>query len=103
MKYRKGLINYNDASTRSTNNGGILMNSQANNDKLATLYSAYDNLAKMSTFDPTISARLVELYNSSRFYSSCEVSLLFLQTLIRILTFQNMYLTLIRFKYILIC
>lgn len=77
MQYRKGLINYNDALTRSTNNGGILINSQANNDKLATLYSAYDSLAKMSTFDPTISARLVELYNSSRFYSSCEVSLLF--------------------------
>ena len=68
---REGLINFNDPQTHS-----VLVTTQSN-DKLGSLYSAYEELHKLSTtssFNPLISAKLVDLYNSSRFYSSCEVS-----------------------------
>lgn len=71
--FRKGLFNFSyHHETRPT---GMVMNHQLNNEKIANLYAAYENLSKINgtNFSPEISARLALLYNSSRFYSSCEV------------------------------
>lgn len=74
-----GLVNFTE------HRQNFDLTSKIDNDQLTVLYSAYDSLVKLkSNFSPTITNKLFNLYNSSKFYSSCEVSIFILSNINRL-------------------